>query len=76
MSAVTVYCVETFGPSGRRIDPRQVAQYGDAGEARAQGRLSARRRAGVLVYSVSGDPVADIWQEPQIIARYGVAPVV
>lgn len=72
---VTVYCVETFGPSGRRQDPPRPIQFGDEVTARGEGKDQARRRAGVLVYSVDGDPVADIWQRPRIIARYGTAPI-
>lgn len=74
MNQVTIFCVETFGPSGRRLDPRRLSQHGDRPDAMAVARDEARRRAGVLVFSVTGDPFAGVWQEPQIVARYGKAP--
>lgn len=74
MSQVTIYCVETFGPSGRRLDPRRMSQHGDRPEAMLTARIQARRRAGVLVFSVTGDPFAGVWQDPLVLARYGRAP--
>jgi hypothetical protein len=72
---VTVYCVETYWrASPRRLVRGQFRQYGDRAEALTAGRRMARARAGVLVFSVAGEPVADIWQRPQTLARFGDAP--
>lgn len=72
---VTVYCVETYWrASPRRLERGQLRQFGDRETALRVGRTMALRRTGVLVFSVAGEPVADIWQRPRTIARFGDAP--
>lgn len=72
---VTVYCVETYWrASPFRLERGQLRQFGDRETALRVGRAMARRRSGVLVFSVAGEPVSDIWQGPRTIARFGDAP--
>lgn len=74
---VTVYCVETYWrASPRRLERGQLRQFGDRESALHAAAAMARRRPGVLVYSVAGEPVADIWQRPRVIARFGDAPAI
>lgn len=70
-----VFCVETFWrASPTKLERGVLRQFGERQAAIEAAKVMARRRSGVLVYSVTGEPVADIWQAPRIIARYGDAP--
>ena len=70
----TIYCVETFWKSAKRWERAQLRQFGDESEARQTGKALSARMPGVLVYSVTGEPSADYWEDPAIIARYGDVP--
>lgn len=72
--ATTVYCVETFWRNGRKLERGQLRQFAEPQLAEAVGRELGARMPGVLVYSVTGEPDADYWGEPEEIARYGDAP--
>lgn len=73
--AVEVFCVQTFWrPSSARVEPGQFHQFGSRLDAMEAAKKLARSRPGVMVFRVQGDPVADIWQSPQVVARFGDAP--
>lgn len=73
--SVEVFCVQTFWrASPSRVERGQLHQFGCRERALETGRVMARRRSGVLVFRVQGEPVSGIWQEPQVLARFGDAP--
>ncbi len=73
--AVEVFCVQTYWrTSPVRFEPGQFQQYGARDMAIAAAKRLALSRPGVMVFRVVGEPVADIWQPPQVIARFGDAP--
>ena len=72
--AVVVYCVETFWRRGPTLERGQRSEHGSVAAATAEGERQARRRSGVLVYSVEGDPQSGIWQAPRVVARFGETP--
>lgn len=70
----TIFCVQTYWRQGRRMEPGQLRQFAAEAEARSVGRSLSRRMPGVIVYSVTGEPEADFWDDALVIARYGDAP--
>lgn len=73
--AVEVFCVQTYWRAGSdRFEPGQFHQFGSRDCAMQAAKHLARSRPGVMVFKVAGEPVADIWQPPQVIARFGDAP--
>lgn len=72
--ATVIYCVETFWRNGRKLERGQLRQFADPATAQAVGQELGERMPGVLVYSITGEPEADYWDEPEEIARYGDVP--
>ena len=70
----SIYCVQTYWRQGRRMEPGQLRQFAGEADARQVGKSLAVRMPGVLVYAITGEPEADFWDEPRLIARYGDAP--
>jgi hypothetical protein len=75
MAEKTVFCVQAYGLSGARPVRGKLSQYGTASEAMAEGAAQSIRHAGVLVFSVRGEPDFGSWDEPRVLARYGAAPL-
>lgn len=75
MKAITVYCVQPFWQSGRRLAQGDLRQTDNQDRAWEMARSAARRNAGVILYSVTGNPEYDDWSEPTILARLGEVPV-
>lgn len=48
----------------------QAGPFADSGPALALGQALARRGGTARVFSVTGEPVFDLWDEPQLVARY------
>lgn len=71
MSAVTIYCVETYWRNKGRMEKGQLRQFGCPDQALAAGRALSARTAGVLVYRVTGSPKVDYWDEPEILETHG-----
>lgn len=74
MALRTVFCVQTFSKKGRALATGPLRQYGSGAEALQKGEDLQSRNAGVLVYSVEGDPAFDYWDEPKVLASYGQVP--
>ncbi len=73
--SVEVFCVQTiWRASASRYEPGQFQQFGTRQCAVEAGKRLARTRPGVIVFRVSGDPTSDIWQSPEVIARFGDVP--
>lgn len=71
----TIYCTQTFSKVGRRVVPATRRQHLSAEDAVNAARVLARRKAGVAVFRLEGIPSVDHWEEPQIIALFGAAPM-
>jgi hypothetical protein len=67
------FVVQPIVRLGSSYEPDAPIFRTSAVDAEALGFRLARRRAGVVVYEMCGDPEADIWDEPEVIAAYGVA---
>lgn len=68
MFTVTRYCVQPFGAGGKRLEP---LQFRERVAALAAAKRMARRVVGVATYSVTGEPVPDLWQAPVLIDIVG-----
>ncbi len=74
MALRTVYCVQTYSKKGRELAKGPLRQCGSSKEALAKGEDLSRRAAGVVVFSVEGDPTFDYWSEPRVLAEHGQVP--
>lgn len=72
--ATVIYCVETFWRNAGKLERGQLRQFAQPALAEATAKDLAERVPGVLVYSVTGEPAIDFWDEPEVIARYGDVP--
>ena len=76
MALRTVYCVQSYQKKGRGLTKGPMKQFGSSGDALSAGQSLCERSAGVVVFSVEGDPAFDYWGEPQVLATHGEVPVV
>lgn len=74
MALRTVFCVQTFMKKGRVLTPGPLRQFGTGQEALQSGESLKDRSAGVVVYSVEGEPAFDYWSEPKVLASHGQVP--
>lgn len=72
MTRATVYCVQAYTGTAARPAKGRLQQYGAAEDATARADELKDRAPGVLLFSVSGE--GDCWEEPRVLARYGIAP--
>lgn len=69
----TCYFVRSIHRVDGRLVPGAVRQLRSREDARAVASALSDYDAGVVAYEVDGDPVLDIWDEPSVLAAYGVA---
>lgn len=74
MPTKTIYLAQTFYWVNGRLEPGRAIQFMRAADAKAAGASLADSAPGVAVYSLDGDPAADLWGDAEVIARYGDAP--
>lgn len=74
MSRKTVFCVQRYAGSAKRLEPQQMRQFGTVEDALAYGGSVQRRSTGVVVFSVTGEPDFDAWEAPDVLAEYGMVP--
>lgn len=74
MTRKTIYCAQAFWRQNGRLQAGPVHQFMTAERALAGGEILARSCAGAAVYSLTGEPDTDFWDEPVILARHGDAP--
>lgn len=74
MPSKTVFIAQAFHWVDGRLEPGRHVQYSTPERAEAAGESLAGSAQGVAVFSLEGYPDADVWGEPVILARYGVAP--
>lgn len=75
MGLKTYYGVQPFWHDGRRLARGDLQQFRTEVEATRAAERLYDNHAGVLVYSVTGDPDYDAWQEPRTIATLGSVPL-
>jgi len=71
---VTVYCVQAYWRDREKLARGRFRQFAKEEAAIGAGKAAAIRNAGVVVFSVSGHPEADYWEEPVVIATFGDVP--
>lgn len=71
MFSVTRFCVQPFLAGKRGLRPGDPQQFYNEGEALAFGRTIRRRVAGFAVYRVTGWPVQNLWDKPQLVFKAG-----
>lgn len=74
MATKTVYLAQTFHWVDGRLEPGEAIQFMRSDRAERAAARMARTATGAAAYSVSVDPAADHWSEPDVIVRYGAAP--
>lgn len=75
MSVKTVYCVQPFWRSGKRLVRAEMRQFKQEDEARRAGERFYKNHAGVMVYSMEGDPeYEDSWGQLKVVATFGEVP--
>lgn len=76
MPEKTIYLAQTFWWVDGRLEAGEPLQFMRVDDAKAAGEAMAGSAPGVAVYSLVGEPAANLWGEPQVLSRYGVAPMV
>lgn len=74
MARKTIYCAQAFWRSRRGLEPGVIHQFLNADRAIQGGKILAAGADGVAVFSLTGEPDVDYWDEPELIATYGSAP--
>lgn len=73
-SIVTVYCVQPFWWDRRKLSAGRLRQFKQEEDAVQAGLALSLKEVGVLVFSVTGNPEADYWEEPRLLASHGEVP--
>lgn len=74
MARKTIYCAQGFWWCDGCLRPGAVHQFLTRERATEGGEILARGAAGAAVYSLTGEPDVDYWDEPVILATFGDAP--
>lgn len=74
MARKTIYCAQGFWRVRGRLEGGQVHQFLDEPRALEGGEIIARSAHGVAVFSLTGEPDVDFWEEPRMIATFGDVP--
>jgi hypothetical protein len=72
---ITEHFVQTFKKQGRRLIGGQPQSYKTPDQARVRGLRASDTAAGVVVFSVTGEPEFGEFDPPVVLARYGEIPV-
>lgn len=76
MAAKTIYCARAFWWRQGRLWGGEVRQFLNEERAIAGAEALYTGAHGVAVFSVTGHPDVDLWEDPQLIATYGDVPSV
>ena len=74
MVVKTIYCVQTYRGSRTRLALGALQQFGHSDEALQRAEEIKDRVAGCAVLRVRGDPSIDCWEEPEVLATFGLVP--
>lgn len=70
----TIFCVQPYVETPHGLAPGHLRRLLSRDAALRAARAFRGSAAGVVVYSVTGSPEADFWQEPVLLARAGTVP--
>jgi len=74
MARKTIYCAQAFWSRGGRLVGGEVRHFRSEERARIGAEILLTGADGVAVFSLSGHPDADDWDEPVLIETFGCAP--
>jgi hypothetical protein len=72
--AETSHFVQTFKKQGRRLVGSPPQPFKTPDQARVRGLKASDTAAGVVVFSVTGEPEFGEFDAPVVLARYGEVP--
>lgn len=74
MARKTIYCAQPFWRRQGRLEAGVVHEFHTSDRAMTGGEILAGSADGVAVFSLTGEPDVDYWDEPVMIAVFGDAP--
>lgn len=74
MAAKTIYCARAFWWRGGRLQAGEVHQFLNEERAMAGAEALYTGAHGVAVFSVTGHPDVDLWEDPVMITVFGDVP--
>lgn len=74
MGRKTIYCAQPFWRRQGRLEAGPAHQFLTEERAMIGGEILAGSADGAAVFSLTGEPDVDFWDEPVIIATFGDAP--
>lgn len=75
MARKTIYCAQPFWRRRHGLAGGVVHRFVTEERALSGGEILSRSADGVAVFSLTGEPDVDFWDEPQVIATFGSVPV-
>ena len=76
MTKKIIYCAQPFWNDGWEVRPGEVCQFSTLERAMEGARILGTTAPGVAVFSLTGHPDADDWDEPVLIETFGCAPAI
>lgn len=74
MARKTIYCAQPFWRRRGRLEAGTVHEFHTEDRAMTGGSILAGSAHGAAVFSLTGEPDIDLWDEPMLIATFGDAP--
>lgn len=74
MPEKTIYLAQTFHWINGRLEAGEPIQFMRLDDAKAAGEVMSELSPGAAVYSLSGEPAADLWGDAEIVSAFGCAP--
>lgn len=74
MNRKTIFCAQPFWLNAGRVVPGELYQFSTAERAIEGARILEGSAPGVAVFSLTGHPDTDDWDEPVLIQTVGCAP--
>lgn len=74
MARQLFYNVQAFERIKGKLRQGRLRQFKTEAEATRMGDVLLSKVAGVLVFKIEGNPEADDWDEPVLIAQHGDVP--
>ena len=74
MARKTIYCAQAFWRRDGRLWAGAVHEFLNAERALAGGEILALGATGAAVFSLTGEPDVDYWDEPVVLATFGETP--
>lgn len=68
---ITLYGVRSYWSDRGKLAEGKLQQFANMESALRAGQRAALKAPAVRVFRIRGNPAADYWEDPVIIARYG-----